>query len=385
MSSFDYARPSGIWANEMVPGAGDYYRWDLTQSKMVNGDLGGTSSPSQPIILGGAGGSFATPGLAVGGLRTQTGGRLILGQHDVIALSPRTRKITMALLPVTPYSLFTVNAQAQFTSPGGNGFTFGPDAYFQKSPAGFPGCGLFLANVGQPIAIPIPKSYLHTVGPYSPFDGQLAAVTLNFTVLAKPGGVTPMIATPMLRFFNSRGPADTTTLPVAVSQLRARGQFASTVFWSPSTALATVGQYYTPYSFTSAAFSSYYFKLTASTGAGLTGTSFPAWNTTPGAITVDGNLTWTCIGGNGSLPISGASGQIDPAILYNGGAPQSLTLNLDTSYPLGQGLDTSSDYFMVGLAPPQDSTGTAPFNTIPIVYHSIQFYFVGITTLTGRD
>ena len=92
-------------------------------------------------------------------------------------------------------------------------------------------------------------------------------------------------------------------------------------------------------------------------------------------MTIDGDLTWQCIGGNGSLvPAS-------PDAFYASGAPQSLTLNLDTS--IAQGLDTSANYFMVGINPPQDTTLPAPYNTIPIVYHSIQFEWTNILSLTG--
>ena len=382
MSHLDFARPGGVWANEMVPGAGDYQRWDLSQSKILNGDNGGSWAPTRPIIFGGAGVQFTTAQSHFdGGVRTQSGGRLILGVSTTSSTCRlrRTRTITMALLPVTPYSLVTPNALAQFTSPGGNVYTFSPDAYFLKA-TGPLATGLFLQNVGQPIAIAIPKSYLHQRGFNSAFDGQLASVTLNYRVLQRPGGMTNngLTAVPFLSVYSQLGPGDTTlTPPVGPSQLRAALQFNTTGIWQPNLPGFSVGQYFVPVSFTSEALAGSYFKVTASTGPGLTGATFPNWNTTPGATTVDGNLTWTCIGGNGQL----YAPTLDS--FYDAGAPQSLTLNLDTS--IAQALDTASNYFLVGINPPQDSTGIAPFNTIPIVYHSLQFTFTNIVSLTARN
>lgn len=380
MSHLDFARPGGVWANEFVPGAGDFYRWDLAQSKIVSGDLGGSWAPIKPIILGGAGVQFTSAATQItGGYRTQTGGRLVLGAHDIITFAdPRTRKITMSLLGVTPSSLLAPNVMAQFTSAGGKLYTSAPDTYFAKAPPPF-ASGLFLEDVGQPIAIPIPKAYTHTRGLNNSFDGMLASVTLNYRVLQRPGGISNfgLTAVPFLSIYSELGPGDTTLVPPAgPSQLRAALKFSSSAFWEPSSPF-TLGQYFVPISLTSVALAGTYFKVTDSTGPGLTGVTFPTWNTTPGGTTVDGNLTWTCIGGNGQL--------FQPTLdaLYDAGAPQSITLNLDTS--IAQALDTANHYFLVGINPPQDSTLPAPFNTIPILYHSIQFHYVNILTLTGQN
>jgi hypothetical protein len=111
---------------------------------------------------------------------------------------------------------------------------------------------------------------------------------------------------------------------------------------------------------------------------GTSAATEPNWNTNPGGVTFDGTVTWQCVGPSGQFfgTTSGALGldntSVDPHGYQDGAQPQSITVAFDTT--LNQNLsgpDTS--YAAVLFNPPQDGS---------IIYHSIQFTFVGITDLS---
>ena len=183
MTTFDTVRPSGVWANEMVPGASDYQRWDLTQSKIVSG-AGDARVPSSPIVIGGLGGLqlTSTGTRLVGGVRTQTGGTLVLGSLDVIAVTPRTRTIVYPLMCVQPQQVNLADGFASSVSPSGKPFLATPGSLVESFPPPYP-TGLYLSSVkvsgiaGAPIYIPIPGEWLHNASnSLQAIDAQLSSV-----------------------------------------------------------------------------------------------------------------------------------------------------------------------------------------------------------------
>lgn len=382
MSHHDFATESGVWTQEMVPGAQHYYRWDISQLGTLDGDAGGSWEPKTPIMIGGAGVQLVSTGDRIlGGVRTQTGGKLILGQQDLIAtFPPRARKIAMSLLPTTPASL---GIGQQFTSPGGKLFTYPPDVTWQKALAPFP-TGL-IPNFAT-LVVPIPKAYLENTG-FGTLDGMLSSVTLNYRVLSIPGGLTPPSGTnPFMAMWSQLGPnPGLAGGPQGWQQLSLEpGQFPN-AFWEPGNAYS-VGQYILPIDFVvnGEKFLGFYLKCTSSAGAGRTGATVPVWNLTPGATTVDGDLVWTCIGGTGNPVLPGMTGSgLTLNDWYQGGNPQSLRIDFDATLPRN-GLNLENNYYMVALNLPTDSTLTAPYNVVPMILHSLVFEFVNYTTLSWR-
>lgn len=375
MSSFDYVRPSGIWANEMVPGASDYQRWDVTQSKILDGTSGTSRAPTSPIILGGAGVQmFGGATLLTGGMRTQTGGRIILGTHDVPALSPpRTRTIRYPLLCARPATINQLDAFELLTSAGGVNYYAFPDAYLAAVPPSG-GCGVLpagLAVSGAAAAamyIPIPGEYLHNSS-NSPFtvDGDLASIAVTFRLLARPTG-TPATAIPRpptISIYDEAGPVSSAP-PVGYEQLLTAGSVICP--WNANAAV-TAGQYIVPVG--GAVFSwanaDVYWRATTT---GNMAASIPTFNRTPGSVTIDNTVHWLCIGRNGYF------NPPDVATMFAGGSPQ--TVGLDFDLALSQGINTTNhDYRLVLRAPLDPLTGLA----VPIIWHSVAFTFSNIVSM----
>jgi hypothetical protein len=77
----DYVRTDGQWPPESVPTSRDWATFDRAQSKGLTLQGGLTYAPSSPIVLGGAGVTFSGSWLR-GAVRTESGGRLVLGDSD---------------------------------------------------------------------------------------------------------------------------------------------------------------------------------------------------------------------------------------------------------------------------------------------------------------
>lgn len=364
-------------------GANDYYSWSWKADRIADGVNGGSYAPTTPWVLGGSGVSLASPGNQIrGGLRTRSGGRLILGQNDVPATSPpRARVITMSLLPTTPYSL----GPAQFyASQGGHQFQFDPSVSW---PRVAPPSGSGFAPGYSVLYIPIPPEYLQNVG-FGTFDGVLSSVTLNYTVLAAPTRLPPQsntFAAPFMSVISQAGPnPGVSGRPLGAQQIYNNGQLP---YWPASTAVSA-GTYCLPVDFLhgSVLFGAY-FKVTT---AGVTGSGAPAWNTAPGSTTADGSAVWTCIGGTGAplLPgqfpfLPGIGEDLSINDWYNNGAPQSLSVGFDPG-SIHSGLSLVNNIFAVALNLPVDASKTAPYNVVPMVLHSLKFAFVNYTTMSWR-
>ena len=167
MAHNDNVQLYGVWPNPIVPTPKRLAQLDDYQAKAINGDAGGTWTPTSPIILGGAGltlaGSGGTVSAIVGGVKTQSGGKLVLGNNDFPTFSAsRTRTIVMPIVP----------AMQGF----GSGVDSDADPTF--------GCLRTLCNLaGTKIVVPIPKRYLHN-------GATLSTVTLAFRI-GQPHGAPP--------------------------------------------------------------------------------------------------------------------------------------------------------------------------------------------------
>lgn len=380
MSHLDFARPSGVWAREMVPGAQDYYRWDVSQSKLLNGDAGGSWSPKTPIIIGGAGVALSSTGDVIrGGVRTQTGGRLILGQFDIPTLNPRTKSVTYSLLAVKPSVLGT---GATYTSPGGNFFQYPPDAIQWKSPPPF---ATGLVTSSPLLQIPLPKAYVVRRG-VKTLDGVLSRVTLTYSVITKPPKVAQFATAPFLNLYSSAGPnAPLGNLPLGPSQILQTG--FNLLPWSGiwrAGAAVSAGQYFFPaFDANGPQVSGSYFKATT---AGTTNTvREPGFNTTPGSTTADGSVVWTCIGSNGSplLPGTQVIGGGSTDTWFAGGAPQTVTVDYDVTLQQNA-IEPDNDYYVVAITLPKDTTKTAPNNVVPLLLRTLRLDWIGLQSMSWR-
>lgn len=344
MGAFDYANPSGVWANEMVPGASHYWRWDVTQSKLVNGDAGGTWDPTSPIIIGGQGLQFHGPGCQLlGGVKTTRGGRIVLRASDVPLLSPtRTVTRTMALVSRGPAQLSVPPARVATT--GGNVITYPvafQDAAFAPLQPGFGPAGMILetdAGVGF-TEIPIPSAYQVQ-------NASLLQVGLSFRVL-NPGLPNFAGAYPLI------GPTSTTTGGNPVSFLALQLAF-NALPWRAGTPYSTT-QYVCPNTRPSSP--DVYLRCTT---PGTSGAVEPTWPTTQGATVTDGSVVWTCVGPTGRLVPTGPNAA---ATYFSGGASQTLWSYVDASFSTR----TTGASLLVQMANwPTD--GSILFHSIQLVY-----------------
>jgi hypothetical protein len=90
----------GDWHDPTVLVAALLGRLDVLSSQSVNGDDGGRWEPRAPIAVGRAGLILHGPSEIIGGVQTQRGGRLALGDNDFPTLSrPRTRSVLVPCIP----------------------------------------------------------------------------------------------------------------------------------------------------------------------------------------------------------------------------------------------------------------------------------------------
>ena len=96
----DYTNVGGLWPSSVVPTPDAMRRLDQAASECIDGDNGGTWTPSSPIIIGGAGVSLlnnvAVSG-AVSGPRAAAGGGIILSSQFLSVVPARTRTTVVAL------------------------------------------------------------------------------------------------------------------------------------------------------------------------------------------------------------------------------------------------------------------------------------------------
>lgn len=311
MSHGDFVRPSGQWANEMVPGQADFQRWDVAQSKGINGVSGGTWNPAKPIILGGAGLTLSTSGSQLkGGVTTQTGGRIrMAGSYP--SCNARTRKIVAPILQCgvrIDLSQVTGNSQREddYIVP-----TLGPVAW-----------GIAIKGAPNFIYIDIPRRYLHS-------GARLATAALSFVITQRSGAVP---ASPMQMSFSG---ISSTGVFTELNPFNWGTWVANTPY--------TLGAYIQP---TTANSTGYYYKCTTA-GTSNNGAE-PAWTSVVGSTVPDGTVVWTCTGRNGTSPRKG----VTPDSYYAGGQPQTLAFDTDgtTNGSFTNILDTTVNRYNIGLA-----------------------------------
>ncbi len=115
----DFVREDGQWPPETVPTARDWALFDRAQSKGLNFLGGNAWAPSSPIVIGGAGLVLGSGCSVRGGLRTESGGRLVLGESDwMLVTPPRTRTLLVPLID-DPLSTLGVPNWERLSAPVG--------------------------------------------------------------------------------------------------------------------------------------------------------------------------------------------------------------------------------------------------------------------------
>jgi len=329
MSHNDFVRPSGQWPPELVPGASDWQRFDVNQSKCWNGDTGGAATPTSPIILGGAGLRVTGPAAFTGGVRTQTGGRL-----QAFAAYPscnaRARTLFVPLLEcAVRVDLALVGGP---TGPGGGGAGSLREDLFVLPALTGAGVGLAFPAGANDAYIDLPKRYLHN-------GGRLAKVVLSFVLPVQPAVVPLTIAA---------------IQPISVTTAGVQTEFTpalSGAGWSAATAYG-LGSYASPV----AVVNGFYFKATALLGTGTSGAAEPAWPLTLGGTVIDNpganQITWTNTGYDGrATRVTPLGVPVSPAIYYAGGAVQTLEFDTDTAGGANV-IDTTGSRYSIWLANP---------------------------------
>jgi hypothetical protein len=298
MSRFDFSHPGGIWAPEMVPGANDYQHFDQIQSKLVDGVNGGTYAPTKPIIIGGGGLSTTASGSrCTGGVRTQTGGRLV--SVDYPAFSPPTRDRTIQI-PV-------VNMDLNVTA--GNA---GPVPVFDD----VHGWGI-TGGTGGAALIPIPGRSVH-------IGARLASFGVTFRLTKKPASLPT--SNPLALILASSDINGTAPLSSLTAQVNPFPD-GNLQHWSTGL-VVTLGEYL--WSSGTANNSGFYWKVTT---AGNVGSTEPnPWPAGPvGTVISAGTATLTCAGVIGAYPWVSAT--IDS--YFASGQPQTLKWTMDGSTGVG--------------------------------------------------
>jgi hypothetical protein len=311
MAHLDFVRPSGQWKKEMVPGAGDYYRYDVNQSKGIDGDHGGSYAPKSPIIVGGAGVQLTTASSIVGGVTTKTGGRAVIGAADNTfpTLGPGTGRTRTIQIPIMA---------SVFVDPNGGGGSF--TRVFNDAS----GCGIMGTGVGTyPLYFEIPPRYLHS-------GARLATLGINFRVTQRPSALP---STPFSLFAASKSVTGVFSAfnPSLVGQ------------WVASTA-ETAGTYITASSPTTN--KGYYYKAQNNGTTGAIGNE-PNWPTVIGNTVVDNTITWVCTGRVGWYPLFGAT--VDS--YFSNGQVQTIQYDYDgLSGPYGSNvIDTTQQRYQIAV------------------------------------
>lgn len=353
----DFVRPSGQWAPEMVPGAGDFQRMDFYQSRVINGDGGGLWTPSKPVIIGGHGMTFTTaPTAFTGPVSTATGGRVqVAGSTFPPWNGPSIdAQVMSALGMLTP--LFSLSAGSA---------SLLEDDYVTISDAPNPvGVSSVSGGLSQPGLLSIPSRYLHQGASFS-------SITLTFAVRSKPSSA----ALPGLAFTPYGYNAGTNSFAAFAPS----GDLSTNGFtvWAASTPYA-VGAYVIPYQGAPGGTQNgFWYKATAIT-TGISGGTEPVWPLIIGNTVLDGGVTWTCGGSVGALDAG-----LSAAVFFANGAPQSLTLQFDNSSPTllaANAIDHSQWVYGLLIGGIGDVSQLAA--SVNISLYAVQFDFANITALS---
>lgn len=310
MSQFDYVRPGGVWGNDLAPGAGDYQRLDVTQSKAVNGDDGGTYAPASPIVIGGQGISVGAGSTCTGGVRTKTAGRVSMAQGVPRFSAARGRTILVPVIGNT-YS-FPAGVSPGIPAPATISDT---------------GSGILGASTGN-LQIQIPRRYLHV-------GARLATISLVYVCTKRPSALpaSSMVMVPAATDDTTGGPTSTP----------GPNPLFSAATWTSGHAYA-LNSYVVPSGATNN--TGYLMQATAVSGTGTSGGTQPAWPTAVGGTVIDNpganQITWTAVSRSGWLPLKGAT--VDT--YYGAGQPQTLSADyLGTSGASWQNVISVADRY----------------------------------------
>jgi len=261
MAHNKYAMERGLVLPGQVPEADAVRVIDQQLAESINGDEGGTWTPSSPITIGGSGVSVDTYGefgVIATGFNSQG---LILGDNDYPILStPRSRTL---LLPVRD----TITKVESYTNI----------IYGTSYDEGTPGVTQILNSNGvfPQVAMVLPS--------YRLVNGStLSSVTLTFKIGSKP--IT--LPTRFLGFRVVRIPISGNYTSDAVNELY------STPVWAASTDFRPLGSVC---KIAGGTYNGWIFRLVATTAPHLTGGAQPAAftvGTSVGLNIVDNNVTW---------------------------------------------------------------------------------------------
>ncbi len=115
----DFVREDGQWPPETVPTARDWALFDRAQSKGLNLLGGNAWSPATPIVVGGAGLVLGSGCSVRGGLRTESGGRLVLGESDWMLVTPARGRTSVVPLEDSPLSTLAARTWERIAAPMG--------------------------------------------------------------------------------------------------------------------------------------------------------------------------------------------------------------------------------------------------------------------------
>jgi hypothetical protein len=119
MAHNDFVREDGQWPPETVPTARDWALFDRAQSKGLTLAGGNAWAPSTPIIVGGAGMVLASGCSVRGGIRTESGGRIVLGDSDHVLVTPNRARVVVVPLTDAPRSTLAARTWELVGEPAG--------------------------------------------------------------------------------------------------------------------------------------------------------------------------------------------------------------------------------------------------------------------------
>ena len=342
----DRSRPASQWVSYAVPNARDMALWDRMQYQAVSGDLGGYWNPATPIVIGGLGLEIGVDGPSIiGGVNTQSGGRLVLGNvsggDEVVIFGGSTvsrRTIVMPIAGLAQQALVNDGTLAGLNTltTYNSGTLFGA----LSAPAG--------TSVPPPIIVPIPSRYLHHGASIKSGPSGLSASTDAYFGWRLSGRlVTPPLALPATilsaNIFWVNAATGALVGSFAPQHQVAGGDPLVPVQWAASTSYTAGTSYVFPAPGSGTVQQTgLYYKCTTS-GTSHTGTG-PAWPTTIGAtVTEVGGPTWTAWG-YGSLPAPSAQ---TLAAYYQSGAPQTIRISPMTDVEI----DTTQNAYFLQIQP----------------------------------
>lgn len=385
---FPYARSGGAWAEELVPGAGDYHRWDVTQSKIVSGDVGSVQPASWAALTTYAVGNVVVPNPLNGFAYTCTVG----GESDNIppAWPPKVGASIEEFGSGPTWLCTSLDGSYHPSSPiviGGAGVVI--DAAAGSSPVCAGGVttatggririsaaagdvpqlapprtrsecvpvvgGTYVpANLtSQPIqvvrddvngwgVVVSPGTGLYYItfdlpGRYMHIGARLASLEIEYVILALPTALPTNGA--ILEFGGLPNVGGTAQFPIPSPGFTLHS-------WAAATTHA-VGDYVAPTS--DATNTGYYFKCTAVTGDDKTGSVEPNWSTASavGLTIVDNHVTWTCTGRSGWRPLGPG---VTPQSYYAAGAPQVLGYDTDgTTLSLYSNIISGNERYTISM------------------------------------